>query len=78
MPLSNLQLLNSWHAVPVSKRIAILAMSIIESEPGATAPVRNLIATACMMAEQLGEEQRAILAALLREEADLLDAPRWN
>jgi hypothetical protein len=30
------------------------------------------------MAELLNEEERAMIAAFLREEADLLDAPRWN
>jgi hypothetical protein len=78
VPLSNLDLVNSLNAVPMEKRLAILTLSIIESDPGATAPPRHLIATACLMAEQLNEEQRAVIAAYMRSVADLLEAERWN
>jgi hypothetical protein len=70
-----LDLVNSW---PLTKRLAILTLSIIDSTAGAAAPVRNLIAVATTMAAQLNSEQRAIIAAFMRSEADLLDAPRWN
>jgi hypothetical protein len=53
-------------------------MSVIESDPGAVAAPRNLICVALAMAQQLTEEQRWCLAAWLRNEADLLDCPRWN
>jgi hypothetical protein len=77
MPLNNFQLLNSWNALPLQTRIAVLTVSVIEASDETVAAIRNLIATASMMAEQLDEEQRAILAALLREQADLLDVPQW-
>jgi hypothetical protein len=76
MPLSNLQLLNSWHAVPLRTRISILVLSIIEAEPHASDAVRGLITNACAMSEMLDEDQRAVIAEFLRQEADLLDAPK--
>jgi hypothetical protein len=58
-------------AVPLTERLAILTLSTIESDPGATAAVRNLICVALVMAQQLSEEQQVLLARFLREEADL-------
>jgi hypothetical protein len=76
MRLLNADLFSAWNAIPLERRIAILTLSIIEREPHATDAVRNLIATASLMAEQLDEVQRAVFATLLRETADLLDRPR--
>jgi hypothetical protein len=77
-PLSNLDLVNSWNAVPVSKRVAILTLSIVQTAPHAGDAARNLLATAVSMAEMLDEDERGIVAAFMRAEADLLDAKRWN
>jgi hypothetical protein len=77
-PLTNLDLVNGWNAIPIRKRIAILTLSIVQTEPRATDAVRNLLASACTMAEMLDEEERGIVAAIMRSEADLLDAKRWN
>jgi hypothetical protein len=71
-------MVNSWNAVPLSKRLAILTLSIVQTEPNAGAAARNLLGTAVAMAEMLDEDERAVVAAFMRAEADLLDAKRWN
>jgi hypothetical protein len=53
---------NSWNTVPRPRRLAILATSIVESNPGETVAVSSLIGIAVAMAEQLSEEQKFIVA----------------
>jgi hypothetical protein len=52
-----------------------LTFDIIEADPGAIASVRNLIAVACTMAAYLNKDQRAIVSAFLRNEANVLSGP---
>ena len=75
-PLSHTALVSQWNAIPLSVRIAVLTVSIQASDESATAAVRNLIATASILSEQLGEIERATIAALMREVADEVERPR--
>jgi hypothetical protein len=58
--------------------LADLTVAIIESDPDPSAVPTNLIGLALAMAEQLNEEQRFVIAAFMRSEADRLVTPRWN
>jgi hypothetical protein len=58
--------------------LADFVMEVIQNNPGATAPVHSLITLIAAMSERLNEEQRVLVAFLLRDVADQLDEPRWN
>jgi len=70
MPLSNVAIVNVWHAVPVARRIAILAMSIIEMDNAAVPAIESLIGLVVCMTRQLNNEQRAQLVDRLKAEAE--------
>jgi hypothetical protein len=72
---SNLQAVNAFNIMPLSKRLALLAESVLEHETGAVAPVAALIAVAATMASFLSPAQKLEIAHVLRCEADGLDAP---
>jgi hypothetical protein len=74
MRLSNIALINGWNAMPLARRLAILAESVIEHQR-AQAAITSLIALIAIMASHLDSEARAAIARQLRAEADGLVPP---
>jgi hypothetical protein len=75
---SNPQLLDSLNATPLTRRLAILTASIIETEPQATPACKTLISIAAVMAEHLNAEQRSFVAYYMHAQALALDTRILN
>jgi hypothetical protein len=65
-------LLDLWKRVDPMRRLAILANSVLEGQH-AWVSISRLLALVVVMADKLPVEERLVLAAQMRREAELLD-----
>jgi hypothetical protein len=63
-------------ALPVTECLAMLTCSIVESNPGAVAPMHGVIRVVTEMARHLPVEKKFQVAEALRDAADVIERSR--